>query len=240
MQFGLGIPGFVLLALAISLAAGIIVGYAYRLLQVPTLIVSIGLMLIMESVTRIIYGGAGIHFTLPYMTLGRFPYNLGVFAIAFAAAWALYYKRKLGYAIRAVGSNPTVAQTNGINPVNTKVNALIASGLFAGLFTILSTSATGVTAAVPGTMGSVAMVFDAMMCVLIGMAIAGRGSMVWAIYSGAIVTQILKMWMMAIGLPTTYNKVVIGMFVVLFMVASSRSDVFTKIRNRLKPVRASA
>lgn len=233
MHFDLGVAGFVVLALLISLLASVVLGYAYRLMQVPTLIVSIGLMLILESVTRIVYGGAGLHFTAPYMILGRFPYNLLVFALSFGVAWVLYYKRKLGYSIRAVGSNPTVAQTNGINAVATKANALIASGVFAGLFAILSTSTTGVTAAVSGTMGSLATVFDAMMCVLIGMAIVGKGSMIWAIYSGAIATQILKMWMMAIGLPTTYNKVVIGLFVVLFMVSSSRADVFRKIGTRL-------
>lgn len=233
MQYNLGIPGFAVVALVVSLVAGLVVGWAYRLLQVPTLIVSIGLMLIMESLTRIVYGGAGLHFTPEYMTLGKFPYNLLMFLGSFALAWLLYYKRRLGYCIRAVGSNPTVAQTNGISAVATKANSIIASGVFAGLFAILSTSSTGVSAAVPGTMGSVGMVFDAMMCVLIGMAIAGKGSMVWAIYAGAIATQILKMWMMAIGLPTTYNKVVIGLFVVLFMVSSSRSDLLQKIRTKL-------
>ena len=45
--------------------------------------------------------------------------------------------------------------------------------------------------------------FDAMMCVLIGMAIAGKGSVIFGVYVGAIITQILKMGMMAIGVPTT-------------------------------------
>lgn len=39
----------------------------------------------------------------------------------------------------------------------------------------------------------------------------------------------MKMGMMAIGLPTTFNKVVIGVFVVLFMVGSSRSDLLKKL-----------
>lgn len=229
VQYGVGIGGFIVLSMIISIVVAMVVGYAYRWLRVPTLIVSIGIMLILESITRIVYNGAGVHFTAPYMILGTFPWNLVMFLISFAIAWWLYYKRRLGYSIRAVGSNPTVAQTNGINAVATKANALIASGIFAGLFAILSTSTTGVTAAVSGTMGSLALVFDAMMCVLIGMAIAGKGSMIWAIYAGAIATQILKMWMMATGLPTTYNKVVIGLFVVFFMVSSSRSDLFRRI-----------
>ena len=40
--------------------------------------------------------------------------------------------------------------------------------------------------------------------------------------------------MMAIGLPTTFNKVVIGVFVVIFMVGSSRSDLFRKLGAKLR------
>ena len=81
---------------------------------------------------------------------------------------------------------------------------------------------------------AVAAVFDAMMCVLIGMSIAGQGNIMFGVFAGAIVTQLLKMGMMAIGLPTTFNKVVIGVFVVIFMVGSSRADLFQKLGAKLR------
>lgn len=223
MQMNLGIPGLVVITIVISLVLAIIVGLAYKFLRIPTLIASIGICLIFESLTRIIFGGAGTHITADYMLLGTSPYDLIAFVICFAIAALFYFKRKLGYNVRAVGSNPTVAQTNGINALNTKTMALIISGLFAGLYCVLTLSKSGVCSAVSGTLGSAATVFDAMMCVLIGMAICGKGNIVLSIYSGALITQILKMGMMAIGLPTTYNKVVIAVFVVLFMVSSSKS-----------------
>jgi len=224
MNLKLGVTGLVVLSIVISLVLGIIVGIAYKFLRIPTLIVSIGICLIFESLTRIIYGGAGTHLTSKYMTLGTSPYDLIAFVICFAIAAFIYFKRKLGYNVRAVGSNATVAQTNGINALKTKTMALIISGLFAGLYCVLSVSKSGVCSAVSGTLGSAATVFDAMMCVLIGMAISGKGNIILSIYSGALITQVLKMGMMAIGLPTTYNKVVIALFVVLFMVSSSKSD----------------
>jgi ribose/xylose/arabinose/galactoside ABC-type transport system permease subunit len=54
------------------------------------------------------------------------------------------------------------------------------------------------------------------------------------VFAGAIVTQLLKMGMMAIGLPTTFNKVVIGVFVVIFMVGSSRADLLQKLGAKLR------
>lgn len=237
-SLNLGVAGFVpiliLLCLVIGVALGIVVGVAYYFLQIPTLIVSIGLMLIMESITRIVFGGAGVHLAVEYQALGKFPVNVILFVLIFVLASVLYYKRKVGYSVRAVGSNPVVAKTNGIDPKFTKAMALALSGIFAGLYSLMSLSATGVTSAVQGTMGSAAAVFDAMMCVLIGMSIAGKGNIMFGVFAGAIVAQILKMGMMAIGLPTTFNKVVIGLFVVIFMVASSRSDLFAKLGSKLK------
>ncbi len=235
---GLGAAGFVplliVLSVLIGIILGVIVGAAYYFLQIPTLIVSIGLMLIMESLTRILYNGAGIHIGNEYMVLGKMPWNLILFVIFFVFASILYYKRKVGYSVRAVGSNPVVAKTNGINPKLLKAEALALSGIFAGLYSLMSLSATGVQSAVQGTMGSAAAVFDAMMCVLIGMSIAGKGNIMFGVFAGAIVTQLLKMGMMAIGLPTTFNKVVIGVFVVIFMVGSSRADLFQKLGAKLR------
>lgn len=233
MAYGLGMIGFIVLAVVISLVLGAVVGYAYKLLQIPTLIASIGICLIFESVTRILYNGMGVHVTSEYMILGQAPYDLIAFVLCFAVAAYTYYKRKLGYNVRAVGTNPVVARTNGIDAVKVKTNALIISGLFTGFYCVLSLSKTGVCAAVSGTLGSASTVFDAMMCVLIGMAICGKGNIIFSLYSGALISQVLKMGMMAIGLPTTYNKVVIAAFVILFMVSSTRQDVFGNIKRKM-------
>ena len=241
---GLGVSGFIpvliVLCVFFGVLLGVIVGAAYYFLQIPTLIVSIGLMLIMESLTRILYNGAGVHIGNEYMVLGKLPWNLILFVVIFIFASILYYKRKVGYNVRAVGSNPVVAKTNGINPKLMKAKALALSGIFAGFYSLMSLSATGVQSAVQGTMGSAAAVFDAMMCVLIGMSIAGKGNIMFGVFAGAIVTQLLKMGMMAIGLPTTFNKVVIGVFVVIFMVGSSRSDLFKKLSAKLRRKEAGA
>lgn len=234
MNLNLGVVGLVVLSLVISFILGLIVGLVYKFLKIPTLIASIGLCLIFESITRIVFNGGGTHLTNDYMVLGNFPYNLIAFVICFALAAFLYYKRRVGYSIRAVGSNPTVAQTNGINALNTKTIAIVISGIFAGLYVIMNLSKTGVCSAVSGTLGSATTVFDAMMCVLIGMAICGKGNIIFSIYGGALITQILKMGMTAIGLPTTYNKVVIAVFVILFMVLSSKSDAINRLMKKLR------
>lgn len=232
INLGLGIPGFIIFTMIISMALAVIVGVAYLVLNIPTLIVSIGIMLIFESISRIIYGGKGVHLSSNMMVLASWPMNFIVFVIAFVIASYIYYMRKAGYSIRAAGNNAVVAQTNGINVTKTKAFALIISGIFAGIYAILNTSISGVVAPISSTMGSTATVFDAMMCVLIGMAIARSGNIMFGVYAGAIITQILKMAMMVLGLPTTYNKVVIAIFVVAFMVSSTRSDLIDSFKKK--------
>lgn len=239
-SLNLGVFGLVLFSLVISLVLGVIVGLVYKFLKIPTLIASIGLALIFESLTRIVYGGGGVHISTDMMILITPPFDFILFVICFALAAFFYYKRRIGYSIRAVGSNPTVAQTNGISALNTKTAALILSGLFAGLYTIFALSKSGVASAVSGTLGSASTVFDAMMCVLIGMAICGKGNIIFSIYGGAIITQILKMGMVAIGLPTTYNKVVIAVFVIFFMVLSSKSAAIEKLTAKLRSKKKTA
>lgn len=239
-SLNLGVFGLVLFSLVLSLVFGVIVGLVYKFLKIPTLIASIGLALIFESLTRIVYGGGGAHISSDMMILSTPPFDFILFVICFALAAFFYYKRRIGYSIRAVGSNPTVAQTNGISALNTKTAALILSGLFAGLYTVFALSKSGVASAVSGTLGSASTVFDAMMCVLIGMAICGKGNIIFSIYGGAIITQILKMGMVAIGLPTTYNKVVIAVFVIFFMVLSSKSAAIERFFARFKGKRKTA
>lgn len=232
VQLNLGVFGLIVFSLVISFILGVIVGLVYKFLKIPTLIASIGLCLIFESFTRIVYKGGGVNLPSDLMIFGTAPWDFIAFVICFALAAFIYFKRRIGYSVRAVGSNPTVAQTNGINVLNTKTMAIIISGIFAGLYCILALSKSGVCSAVSGTLGSAATVFDAMMCVLIGMAICGKGNIIFAIYGGALITQILQMGMMAIGLPTTYNKVVIAVFVILFMVLSSKSGSIERLMKR--------
>lgn len=237
-DYNLGVLGMCVIAMALSILLALILRVMYYYIQIPTLILTMGYELILESITRLIYNGAGVHLNQSYMILGKFPYNFIIFVLSFVLAYILYYRRKAGYVIRAAGNNANVALTNGIDVKKAKMLAILISGVFAGIYCILSISTSGVVPAVASTMGSSAMVFDAMMCALIGMSINGQGNMIFSLYAGAIATQVLKMGMMAVGLPTNFNKIVIGIVVVILMVAGSRAESFAKAFSMFKRKKA--
>ena len=106
MSAHLGVVGFVVLCMVFSMICAILVGGAYWVLKIPTMIASIGIMLIFESLTRIIYNGTGTHLDQSMMVLGRWPFNFIVFLVAFVLASVLSYKRKFGYAVEPWASMP--------------------------------------------------------------------------------------------------------------------------------------
>ena len=231
-MMNMGITGVILCCMLTGILAGSISGALYYMLKIPTIIISIAIMLIYESICGIVFEGKGISLGLEYLMLGKFPGNILMLAACFLIAYTLFFKMRIGYNIKAVGSNIRIAETNGINVVRTKALALVIAGLFAGLYAAVNLASSGVTRTV-SAMGTMGTCFNAMMCVFIGLSIVGRGNIFAAIYFGAVIMQMIQMALMVFGIPTQYSQVVVAVFVIVFMLLSTNaSDLQEAVRRR--------
>lgn len=227
-----GIIGVIVCCMLTGIIAGCISGALYYVLKIPTIIISIAVMLIYESICGIVFGGKGVSLGLEYLVLGKFPGNVLMLLICFATACFLYFKMRIGYNIKAVGSNIKIAETNGINVVKTKSAALMLAGLFAGLYASVNLGSSGVTRTV-SAMGTMGTCFNAMMCVFIGLSIVGKGNIFAAIYFGAVIMQMIQMALMVFSIPTQYSQVVVAVFVIIFMLLSTNApDIQEAMRRR--------
>lgn len=209
-----GFAGLFICCLLIAALAGGVVGLVYYFLKIPTIITSIGMLLIYESISSYVFDGQGIYLT-GWKLLG----STGIIMIAVVAAVAaylLFYRSSIGYNVRAVGNNMNIAAQNGLNVYRVKTIAIIVAGLFAGLYAFISLGTSGVQKTV-SSMGTMGTCFDAMMCVFVGMSITRRGNLVLGIFSGSLVMQLVKLALMAIGIPSEYNSIFIAIFVLIFM-----------------------
>ncbi len=224
-QLGIGPVGMFATCVLIGLACAAIVAVIYRFLNIPTLIASIGMLLIYESISSLIYDGNGVNLSgTSYLIYNNFWGQFIVFAIAFALAYILFYRRRFGYKVRAVGSNMKIAEENGVDIRATKMGAMIVVGLFAGIYSLLSVGSLGVQRAA-SNMTSMSVCFDAMMCVFVGMAINGKkGNAIFSTYCGAIIMQVVKVLLIVFSVPSTANKIVIAGIVTVLMVISNRSE----------------
>lgn len=214
-----------------ALLMGVVTSTIYRLCKIPTILVTIGMIFIYESLSTLVYGGRGV-------LLGRdmtiFNDNLNsaiLFVILFALSYLLYNKTKLGYNIRAVGKNPDVAFFNGINVYKMKCAAMIIAAFFAGCYGFYMLCYNGVQRSVYG-MGSMSMVFDAMMCVFMAFAMERLINLIAGICIGAVSLQIIKFMLLAVGFPNQYNTSVIAVLVLILMVINSGKIKLPKLEKK--------
>lgn len=231
-MLNLGIFGVILCCVAVGLITGAVSGLLYKLLQIPTIIISIAVMLIYESICGIVFSGKGVSLGLEYLVLGGFPGNILILIFGFLLAYVLYFKTKLGYNIKAVGSNAKVAEDNGIHVIRTKAIALMVAGMFAGLYAAVNLGSSGVTRTV-SAMGTMGTCFNAMMCVFIGLSIVGNGNIFVSIYFGAVIMQMIHVALMVFSIPTQYSQVVVAVFVIIFMLISTNApDIKTQMHRK--------
>ena len=209
-----GFAGLLIFCLLVAVLAGVVVGLVYYFLKIPTIITSIGMLLIYESISSYAFEGQGIYLT-GWNLLGNT--EIVIIAIVEAAtAYLIFYRSSIGYNVRAVGNNMNIAAQNGLNVYRVKAVAIAIAGLFAGLYAFISLGTSGVQKTV-SSMGTMGTCFDAMMCVFVGMSITRRGNLVAGIFCGSLVMQLVKLALMAIGIPSEYNSIFIAIFVLIFM-----------------------
>ena len=160
------------------------------------------------------FNGKGVYLT-GWNLLGT-PEIIIIAVIAAALAYLVFYRSKIGYNVRAVGNNMNIAAANGLNVYRVKATAIVIAAAFAGLYAIVALGTSGVQKTV-SSMGTMGTCFDAMMCVFVGMSITRRGNLVLGIYCGSLVMQLVKLALMAVGVPSEYNSIFIAVLVLIFM-----------------------
>ena len=209
-----GFAGLLIFCLLVAVLAGVVVGLVYYFFKIPTIITSIGMLLIYESISSYAFEGQGIYLT-GWNLLGNTEIVI-IAIVAAATAYLIFYRSSIGYNVRAVGNNMNIAAQNGLNVYRVKAVAIAIAGLFAGLYAFISLGTSGVQKTV-SSMGTMGTCFDAMMCVFVGMSITRRGNLVAGIFCGSLVMQLVKLALMAIGIPSEYNSIFIAIFVLIFM-----------------------
>lgn len=224
-----GFAGLLIFCLLVAVLAGVVVGLVYYFLKIPTIITSIGMLLIYESISSYAFDGQGIYLT-GWNLLGNTEIVI-IAIVAAATAYLIFYRSSIGYNVRAVGNNMNIAAQNGLNVYRVKAVAIAIAGLFAGLYAFISLGTSGVQKTV-SSMGTMGTCFDAMMCVFVGMSITRRGNLVAGIFCGSLVMQLVKLALMAIGIPSEYNSIFIAIFVLIFMTMDAYTNNYATRRKK--------
>jgi len=227
MRFNLGIPGIIIICILVGVVLGTITGGIFRLLKIPSIIVTLGTAMIMENLTSLMYEGRGILIPAEFIVLGKFPVNIIILALVMSLGYYLLYHTKIGYNIKAVGSNIDLAKLRGLDVYSTKMFGCIIAGLFAGMYSFMLLGTLGVRKAVSGSLSSLGLSFTALMVVFLGTAIAREGTLIFSIFFAAVILKLVELAMIVLNLPAPLKSVFIAILVVAVMSIQARSDIFS-------------
>lgn len=218
-----GYVGLLLGCILCGSLIGFLNGFLYIKLNIPSMIVTVGLMLIYESAAYYVAGGVKQVLDPPLQAFGSAPGNiLLAFAAFFLTNFILKYTR-IGTYCYAIGSNEFTAKNMGINVNKQKLYGFVLCHLFVGVMAILSVSyGTSMTA----TTGMTSMIrnFTPLMGTFFGLTFRKYGTAVPAIVIGEFIIAIIFNGFVALGAPTTVQNIVTGAALLAIVALTARPD----------------
>lgn len=218
-----GIAGLLVVTIVLAVALGAFTGAVYSVLKIPSIIVTIGVMLIYESIGTLYKGGGSITIPDGAGILGKSPYIFIAGIAAYILAYVIYHHTKFGYNVRAVGNGEITARNMGINPIKVRFLCFVIGGIFVGISGALQISYGGAIAP-KGGMNTMSMVFPPFMGVFIGQYLERYCDIMLGIFLGVFSMTMINSGLIAMGLPGTLQQVVTGSFMLIFMAISINKD----------------
>ncbi|NLV57658.1 MAG: ABC transporter permease [Clostridiales bacterium] len=205
----LGYAGLLLGCILCGALIGFLNGFLYIKLNIPSMIVTVGLMLIFESVAYYAAGGIKQILDPALQAFGSAPGNILLSFAAFLLTYFLVKHTKIGTYCYAIGSNEYTAKNMGINVNKQKLMGFVLCHTFVGIMAILSVSyGTSMTATTGMT--SMSRNFTPLMGTFFGLAFRKYGTPVPAIVIGEFIIAIIFNGFVALGAPTTVQNIVTG------------------------------
>jgi ribose transport system permease protein len=219
-------PGNVYKAIAILLLIGVVTGlvngFAVAYLKVPSLITTLGMLLILRGASLYWTGGAprgyltdnfrifGRGYIENVPIVGRFPYAVIVLLVFGLLAYYIFHHTNLGRETLAIGDNPRAARLSGVKVERVRMIAFVVSAVFAVIAGILVGGFGGV--AIDTGEG---LELQSISAAVLGGAVllGGRGSVPAAIF-GALTLEALFNLLNLLGLPKPLRDAVQGLIII--------------------------
>lgn len=217
VKYHLGLVMLVVLSIAVAVLLAMFEGIVYIVFRVPTMIVSLGIVMLYEAVSGLIFDGAGVRLFMyeELAVLSRQPYCYLVLVIILIAFWALMKYTKFGFDTRSLGSNALLAVNNGVNEKKTILLTYLVVGILLGVASLLNASKAVVAPA--SNLSSAMLMFSSMGAVLVGLYLSRFSNMALGILAGTLSMTIFTKGLTVYGLPGALNNIILGIFIIGFM-----------------------
>lgn len=212
---------------------GFVNGIVTLKLKIPAVVATVGMLIIYECFGYYITIIAGGQNTLTLDTslraFGSTPWNIILEAGSFIVCHILYKYSRLGLYANAIGTNPKLAKSAGINSDKWLLVASVVGGLFLGIMSILTISY-GSTLSPALNMESFKRGFTPIMGCFLGVAMKKYISPVIAIILGEFLLYLLMNGLITAGVDATMQDVVKGAVLLIVVCLTMRSSRYAEVR----------
>jgi simple sugar transport system permease protein len=220
-----------LVALSFSLLIGFVNGWFVTKLNIPSFLVTLGMLLVVRGTALYITDGfpqhtwtAGGNWFADLLAgsffIGSFRMYMSVlwFALAAFAAHFILTQTKIGNWIQASGGNPNAARARGVNVSRTKIYLFMASSAMASLAGVISSIRT--SAANPNSGTGYELEVIAMVVIGGTVLTGGRGTIVGTVL-GIFILRIMRNGIVMVGVPGLAYNIFIGAIILGMMALHS-------------------
>lgn len=212
----------ILIMLGIGILIGLVNGFVVSFLKVPSLIATLGMLLLVKGGGLYWTGGApkgyltenwryfGRGYIENIPVIGRFPVALIILVIVAVIMGILFYKTNLGKQILAIGDNPRASQLSGIRVKLVRMVAFLISAILAVVAGVMI-GGYGGTSILAGE----GLEMQSVSAAVIGGALllGGRGSLIGAVF-GALTLEAMFSLLNLMGLPKPFRDAVQGLIII--------------------------
>lgn len=217
-RMGLPLPAAILLAVGIGGIVGLLNGFLVIVMNVPSIIATLGSMYAVSGIAWVITGGNSIHLGLgrDFTLLGRgfigpVPISIVIMLIVFLVFYFVQRKTLLGKYAYAIGGNRRTALLSGINVQRIGIILYLLVGLLSAFAGTLMASRLGVGSASIG----VGFEFDVIVAVVLGgTSLDGGEGSVFGTLVGALIVGFIANGLNLLGVHSFYQSVVKGVVLV--------------------------
>ena len=231
-----GIPGLLIGSFAGAMVGGIVIALLYRFLRIPSMVVSLGVVLVLEAFgdrfASWVSGSATIIIPGSLSSIGAYPKNVVVCLIASLLFYYISYKTKLGCLISAVGNDEAMLKNMGTDVDSVKFKAFAVSGIFCFFAAVLQICYSGTVTSMT-SMSTMSMVFKPMMGVLIAMELIKIfDCMPLMIFVGEVVIQTVFNGFIAMGWTDNIQNIILGLFLIIVLGVSENMENINEWRRK--------
>ncbi len=219
LQFGVGTPGLVAVGLLTGLLCGLFNGLLVTLLNLPSIVVTIGTMSLFRGISFIILGDQAFNgYPKDFAFFGQgyvfwvISFELVLFAVLAVVFGVLLHWTSFGRTVYAIGNNPVAALFSGIRVNRVKLILFALTGVMAAVAGICLTSRLGSTRPSIATGWELEIVT---MVVLGGVNILGGSGTIPGVVLAALIMGLVTFGFGLLNVPGIVMSIFIGLLLIL-------------------------